>query len=315
MDARTQGIIRSATDQHGLVAARDVERVGLDGLGLRRAAATGGLVRVERGVYTHPEAWDALDAAGRYRLRVLAAARRLRRPVFSHDAAAALWRLPRIGPWPGQVHVLVPHATGPGSSAVVLRHGVAAVPDHLAVVDGVRVTGVARTVLDLARTWDLPAALAAADHALRAGWVTPNTLRDELASAGCGRGVGRARVVLAAASGASESVGESLSRARMIEIGLPAPVLQHDVRDDAGLIGRVDFWWEHLGLVGEFDGRLKYRVGEVGDRRAVEDRLWQEKVREDRLRAAGLRVVRWTWDTALDRERLARLLASAGLRP
>jgi hypothetical protein len=53
----------------------------------------------------------------------------------------------------------------------------------------------------------------------------------------------------------------------------------------------------------------------VGDQRAVEDRLWQEKVREDRLRAAGLRVVRWTWDTALDRERLARLLASAGLRP
>lgn len=315
MEQETARTVRTTAGREGLVTPREAGRVGVSADDLRAACASGELVRVRVGAYAEGEQWRRLDAAGRYRLRVLAAARRLRRPLFTHDSAAALWRLPRIGPWPEDVHVAVPHVSGSASAGGVQRHRLAVLPDHLVRVDGVRATGVTRTVVDVARSWSFTAALVAADHALHARWATPARLEAELARTGSGRGVRRARAVLAAASGQSESVGESLSRARMVELGLPVPQLQHVVEDADGVVGRVDFWWPELGVVGEFDGRLKYRAGGVVDGRAVEERVWQEKQREDRLRAVGLRVVRWTWDTALDPDRLARALGAAGIRP
>lgn len=314
MDDRTADALRAMTSRDALVTPREAERVGVSGDDLRAACRSGMLARVRLGAYTASQRWEGADGAEQHRLRVLAAARRLTAPVFSHDSAAALWRLPRIGPWPAEVHVSLPHAAGNRSSQGVRRHAVPGAVTHHVMIDGVRVTGVARTVVDLARTWDFASAVVAADHALHARWTSPDRLVRELDAAGCGRGVGRARRVLEVADAASESVGESLSRARMAELGLPLPELQHVVEDARGMVGRVDFWWADLGLVGEFDGRAKYRVASADTPEAVEERLWAEKVREDRLRALGLRVVRWTWDTALQPDRLASVLASVGLR-
>jgi hypothetical protein len=291
----------------------DARAVGLDGDDLRVAVRAGGLVRVRRGAYVTTDDWAGLDAAGRYRRHVLAAARALRDPVFCHDSAAALWGFPRIGAWPDDVHVLVPGERGGRSSRGVRRHvgpGCDAVQ-----VEGVRRTPTARTLVDVARTWPFAAALVAADHVLRTGAATTEELDGGVDLAGSGRGVRAARRVVAAASASSESVGESLSRARMLDHGVPAPELQHEVRDRGRLVARVDFWWPALGLVGEFDGRLKYRAAGIADPRAVEERLWSEKLREDRLRALGLRVVRWTWDDALVPDRLLARLRSAGLTP
>ncbi|NHT18657.1 type IV toxin-antitoxin system AbiEi family antitoxin domain-containing protein [Cellulomonas sp. IC4_254] len=288
--------------------------VGRDGKDLRRATRAGALVRVRHGTYVPAEAWAAADEAERHRLRVLAAARRLRAPVFGRESAAAVWRLPLLGDWPRDVHVLVPLASGTPSSPGVRRHRVAD-PAATRCVDGLAVTTVARTVVDLARAGSFARGLVLADDALRRRGVSPDDLAREVAAAGTGRGVRAARRVVAEADAGAESPGESLSRARMIELGLPQPVLQREVRDHRGLVGRVDFLWERLGVVGEFDGRLKYRAGGVGDRTADEDRVWAEKRREDRLRAAGLRVVRWTWQDALHPARLASVLASAGIRP
>jgi very-short-patch-repair endonuclease len=80
--------------------------------------------------------------------------------------------------------------------------------------------------------------------------------------------------------------------------------------DEAGLIGRVDFLWRKHRIVGEADGRAKY------DRPQV---LWNEKRREDRLRAAGFEVVRWSWDDITHRpelvsERLLTAFARASAR-
>lgn len=315
MDRVTEQALDDLMRRRDVVTTRDAERAGVGGDDLRAACAAGQLVRVRVDAYTAAERWQQLDGAGQHRLRVLGAARRLREPVFTHDSAAALWRLPRIGPWPDAVHVSLPHGVGNRSSAGVHRHATPGPVHGVVTVDGVRATGTARTVLDVARTWDFASGLVAADHALHAGWATAARLARELEAAGVGRGVPRARRVVDAASAASESVGESLSRARMIELGLPLPELQHRVEDGDGFVGRVDFWWADLGLVGEFDGRLKYRAGGAADDRAVEDRVWAEKLREDRLRALGLRVVRWTWDTALHADRLLAVLRAAGLHP
>jgi hypothetical protein len=76
---------------------------------------------------------------------------------------------------------------------------------------------------------------------------------------------------------------------------LPGPVLQWEVRrTDGSFVGRVDFGWPRQRTVGEFDGRVKYgKLLRPGQNPA--DVVYEEKRREDALRAEDLTVVRWTW--------------------
>jgi hypothetical protein len=134
-----------------------------------------------------------------------------------------------------------------------------------------------------------------ADWALAGGVVTPEELADAVARCKGWRGCPKARGVVAFADGRSESVGESRSRVAIARLGLPTPLPQWEVWNPYGqLVGRVDFGWPPWRVVGEFDGRTKYgrlllpgqHPGEV---------VYQEKLREDELRAEQLTVVRWTW--------------------
>ena len=68
---------------------------------------------------------------------------------------------------------------------------------------------------------------------------------------------------------------------------MPVPEQQVKFYDRKRQIGIVDFFWDEQATVGEFDGRLKY----TGQPNA--DALYEEKRREDRLRALGLEVVRF----------------------
>ena len=91
------------------------------------------------------------------------------------------------------------------------------------------------------------------------------------------------------ADGRSESVGETRSRVALWRAGLPTPLLQWEIGAD-----RVDFGWLMRRTVGEFDGKVKYgRLLRPGQ--SPGDVVFEEKVREDRLRATGLTVVRWIW--------------------
>lgn len=295
-----------------VVSSRDAERLGLDARVLRRAATDGRLVRVRRDAYVDGTRWGRASGADRHLVRVSAAARALPDAVFSHESAAAVWGLPVLGGFPQSVRVVGAYRGGGRRlSGVVHRSSTLAVESQTRA--GVRVTTCARTVVDLARERPFATALAAADHALRTDRVTKDELTVLVETLGRRRGVRAAQHAVAHASGLAESPGESLSRARMIEIGLMTPVLQAEMRDSRGLVGRVDFWWPSLGLVGEFDGRVKYRPDGVDDGRCPEDRLWDEKLREDRLRAAGSRVVRWTWDDAWDVDRFADVMRRAGV--
>jgi hypothetical protein len=98
-----------------------------------------------------------------------------------------------------------------------------------------------------------------------------------------------------------------LDRAR-----LPRPVLQWEVAAPRW-IGRTDFGWPELRTVGEFDGKIKYgrqlRPGPEGDA------VFAEKRREDVIRAAGFRVVRWTWDELDDFTDVVARLRSAFAAP
>ena len=88
---------------------------------------------------------------------------------------------------------------------------------------------------------------------------------------------------------------------------LPAPVLQWTV---PGTRRRCAFGWPRLRAVGEFDGPVPYgRALQPGQ--PPGEAVVAERRREDEIRDAGFRVIRWTW-AELDRfdEVAARLRAT-----
>ncbi len=232
------------------------------------------------------------------------------RHVYVLESAAAVWGLPRVEAWPQHVTTLVRGPRTRGSR--MLRPHVGA-PVEPVLREGLLVSDVPRTVVDLARTGSLATALCAADHALRHGLCTAAALREEAASVPARvRGRPIASIVAGLADGRSMSAGESLSRARMFELGLPRPELQVPVEDEAGPFAVVDFGWP--GVAGEFDGRRKYAVPPGATPREAERALWAEKLREDRIRRR-LRLARWIWRDAMHPVLLVRILAEQGVRP
>jgi hypothetical protein len=90
-------------------------------------------------------------------------------------------------------------------------------------------------------------------------------------------------------------VGESRTRVMFHVEGLPAPRLQVEIWQEGRLLGRVDMLDEKSMTVVEFDGRMKYRLGDSTDPRTLEAVLWAEKRREDDIRALGYGFARVTW--------------------
>ncbi len=181
-------------------------------------------------------------------------------------------------------------------------------------LDGLSVTSLSRTVIDVAAKGPLINATAVVDAVLRRfGDSYREILAAEFERASLRRGVGRTRRAIEFGDSRADSAGESLSRARIHELGFVAPQLQVPI-DAAGHRYFVDFFWPEVNVIGEFDGRAKYSREEFTAGTPPEEVVWREKRREDAVRAAtGARVVRWTWATAMDAPTLGRLLASAGV--
>ena len=110
----------------------------------------------------------------------------------------------------------------------------------------------------------------------------------------------------------AESVGESISRVRILRDGLPKPDLQVEIIGVFGeVIARVDFYWPEFRTVGEFDGMVKYgRLLKEGQK--VEDVLVDEKLREDALR--GNEVARWVWQDCWQRNVIGHRVRAAFAR-
>jgi hypothetical protein len=160
-------------------------------------------------------------------------------------------------------------------------------PATTGTTDGIPVVGRHLAAISTAAQLPLDWAVGVLDSVL---WGEPDaagSLLETLDDWPLMRGSGVVRRALDLARPGAQTILESLSRVRLCRAGLPEPQLQVPMYDAQGLIGIVDMWWERLGVVGEADGAVKY------DDRQV---LYQEKVREDRIRAKGLRCVRWGWE-------------------
>lgn len=292
---------------------------------LRRMRRAGVLRPVRRGAYTTSAAEDPDGPESRHALLVRATVPQLAPGwVVSHGSAAVLLGLPVWNLPLDRVHVSRDGTGGGRLTAGVHRHRTPLHTSEVVTVDGVPVNAPARTVVDLACASPFEQAVVVADAALapRSRGRPPLTDRARLAAAlaRSGRnGRSGARRVLAFADGGARSPGESRSRVAMWLAGLPAPVLQFEVRSDGGRrLGFVDFGWPESGTVGEFDGRVKYgSLVPAGQR--PEDVLLAEKLREDAIRATGLGMIRWTWPD-LDHfvpvvDRLRRSLSGSAYPP
>jgi hypothetical protein len=293
---------------------RSLLDLGYDHQDLRRLQRDGELFRVRRGAYAREDKSDQF-VEERHRRLVVATAPQLRDgAIFSHGSAAVLYGLPVWSEAVARVHV-TRNRRGRGiKRSIVQVHGAPLRPSEIILIDNVPVTSLTRTVLDLARTLPMTQAVAAGDRALALG-LTRAELDAGLLAMTRWPGIRAARRVVEFLDVRSESAGESMSRVRLVEEGLPRPEPQQEIfGPDGRLVARVDFLWEGQKTVGEFDGKIKYsRLLKPGQR--IEDVIFDEKLREDAVRDLGLQVVRWIWSDlyrpGVLRDRVRRAFARA----
>ncbi len=283
----------------GIVLARDLRDCGYDRHGVAALVSRDLLRRVRAGAFVDSGRHRTAAPVARHALETRAVASSLGRGyAISHLSAIVTLGLPVLAQDLGPVHLSHVgsgtsrrdrrlHVHGPVPATDVVRHqGVPVVRPALALVQTADRSGVR-------------AGLIAAEGALVNTMVT----RDELTAQLRGPRAATARRVVAMASPASESPGESWCRLVFIGLGLPEPEQQVEIRDSQGrLVGRVDFLFRAAAVIVEFDGAVKY-AGAEG-----REALVREKRREDALRAMGYRVVRLVWADLADPARVARLL-------
>jgi hypothetical protein len=282
---------------------------------LPEAARAGILVRIRRGVYVERVVWESLTLEGKYVCRVRALAGAAPDVVMSHHAAAVLHGLPLASGMPARIHVTVDSEPDGRSHPERAMHYATLRPDEVTAVNDIRATVPARTVIDVARVERFGVALAVADAAVRAGLASVEELWDAQWSARARRQSRRVERVIAAVDPRSESVGESLSRAAIIDLGFPAPELQVDLRGREGFLGRVDFWWPSHRVVGEFDGRGKYLDGRIRSAPSADLEILAEKKREDAIRRYVRGFARWDWSDLSNGDAMRHILQSAGVYP
>lgn len=302
-----------------LILSSDFTRLGRDSRDLSRRARNGELRRIRQGVYVHSKDWTPLETWERYPLLVHAAAMTLRsRTVFCRQSSAAIWGIPLLG---GHtlVHACTADGSGGRSRAGVRRHHVDMRNLQIESFGGLLVTSRARTATDLAAFESFEQGVAAFDHVLNAdpGRGLPAMSKQGIADTVTGiYSAAAARRILCAldfADPLSQSPGESVSRAFMHREGFTPPVLQSAIRDRQGLVGFSDFDWPESGIVGEFDGLVKYEKAEYLAGRTQSQVVVQEKLREDRIRATGRKVIRWTWSKLSDPRKFAEFLNASGV--
>jgi hypothetical protein len=297
-----------AQRQFGAFSRQQAVAAGWSRSALFHAVRSGQLRVLHRGVFVAADAMDGVGPAADRRRLVVATASALlatRAATASHASAAVLaelpiWRLPER-----PCITVLPRYTGDAEAAHLHR---ATLPERYRRSAGrLTRTSAARTVCDLAREHGIDDAVVAADAALHHRVMTRDDLDRCLIDCIRWPGVRRARRAAGLADARSESPLETVSRLRLDAVGMPRPDLQPQLFDVGGRwLGRVDFYWDEHGVVGEVDGKSKYASDH-----AV---LWEEKLRQERLEEAGLIVVRWGLAQLGDLPRLIDRLCRAFAR-
>ena len=231
-------VARLAATQHGKVAAHHLDLLGIGEHQRHHMVETGELVVVARGVYTSagaPPSWTgellvACWAGGT-------------RAVVSHRSAAALRR------WPGGDETIqeisCPRWRRARHATLVVHESLVLPDEDITIIDGIPVTTVERTLVDLGAVVHRNVVERALETALREEQTTLDAVRAtlrRLARRGR-RGAGVLRSILDewdADARLTDTERERLMLQAFRRHGLPDPVPQYVVRHNGRFIARVD---------------------------------------------------------------------------
>lgn len=265
-----------AARQHGVIARIQLLRLGLGRKAIDHRVKLGRLHVVHRGVYAvgHPR----LTIHGRWMAAVLASGEHTR---LSFRSGAMLWCIRRTDR--GLIEVTSPHR-GRGRPGIE-RHYAELPSDEVTVHQGIPVTTVPRTLLDLA-TVLTPTQLARAVNEAEVQRLTHTLSLDALLARYPRRpGVPALRALLGRRVTVTRSELESRFLEFLTDAGLPLPETNAHIQVD-GIWYEVDCLWRQHGLVVELDGREVHGTGAAFESDRARDRI---------LQAAGFRVIRITW--------------------
>ncbi|MFF1821096.1 type IV toxin-antitoxin system AbiEi family antitoxin domain-containing protein [Kribbella sp. NPDC058245] len=303
---------RVAGRQGGVFSRRQARDAGYTPAEMRERLAQGRWERLRYGQYAERTdgsglaRWDR--PAYRHRLLTHAAMNSMKSgsAVVSHHSALILHGIPVWQADLTEVQLTRANARA-GVTAGVRHHQARLPPEDVTTVDDLPATSVARALVEIASTATFAAAVISADAALRHPEMSTADLWRLAEATEHWPGSPMIRRTLAFADRLAESAGESRLRVVMRNEDLPPPQLQVEFTDAEGFIGRVDFFFPEFNTIVEFDGLMKYGDGS-------REALIREKLREDRLRALGLEVVRIIWSDLDDPAQVAASIRRAFAR-
>jgi very-short-patch-repair endonuclease len=274
-----EALAHLAASSHGVFLTSDALSVGITPQALGRRRAKGVIRRLHKGVYAMtcvpPSSKQVLLAACRWGGAGSAA---------SHRSAAALWELD--GFTLDKAELWSPRYLK--SERVKARVNTVRLAD-LTEIEGIPVTRIERTLVDLAGIVDADELEDALDSALRKRLTTVRKLRLRIRAESRRKGIGTLRSLVDERDDRgrpSASRFETRLNRLLLRSGLPA-IREFTVWDGGEFIARVDFCWPEARLIVEADGFRWH-----GGRRA-----WQrDRERRNRLTTMGWSVIQVTWD-------------------
>lgn len=264
---------RLAREQHGVVSREQLLAGGLTRRGVEHRLSRGRLHLVGNGVYAvgRPD----LTGEGRWMAAILACGSGA---MLSHCSAAALWGIGEEG---GEIEVTVRRASPRRRPGVRVYRRPTLADRDVAERDGIPVTGLVRTLVDIAAILKPRRVERAVNEADRLGLIDPPTLRLELQVHRCEPGVRPLRSLLDRRTfRLTRSELERLFLPLAEQAGLPLPLTKQRVNGF-----EVDFYWPDLRLVVETDG-LRYHRTPAEQAR--------DRLRDQAHTAAGLVNLRFT---------------------
>lgn len=266
-----------AKRQHGVVSIRQLLALGITHDAVWARVAAGRLHRIHVGVYAVGHA--KLSLRGRWMAAVLAYGRGA---LLSHRDAAALWGIRAVTD--GSIDVTMDTRAGRARRPGLTPHRCQIHSEDRKRLDGIPVTSVSRTLLDLAEVLDPHGLQRAYEEAARIRALDVGAIERLLARSNGRRGVGALRALLDYDPGPAADAVSELERLfcdLIRDAGLPMPSVNVLVE---GFL--VDAYWPAARLVVELDGYEYHR-----DREAFE----RDHAKLGRLRLAGYEVLPLTY--------------------
>jgi very-short-patch-repair endonuclease len=265
-------IARLASKSHGVVSRGELQAAGVSPEAIRTRLRKGSLIGVHRGVYRVGHRAPSREAT--YLAAVKACGDGA---VLCGRAAAHLWRLIKGPPPQPEVRHTTKRVV-PG----VVTHRVKEIPaGEMSERDGISITSVPRTLVDLASSLPEPALARACHEAGVQYGTTPRQVDKVLARLPNPRGRAKLEKVLRGEARVTLSRLEAQFLARLRKAKLPLPVTN---RVAGGF--RVDCRWPDHRLTVELDS---YRYH--NSRHAFE----KDRLRDREARARGDELRRYTW--------------------